>query len=107
MEALYNMDSVKERQECEVYSRIVGYIRPVDSWNEGKQAEFKDRLTYNTKTMSDELQGVVDAEVVEEVVAEESVVTPESIDEAVSEELEAEAEAGAAAEEVEVAEEAA
>lgn len=31
------------RTECEVYSRIVGYLRPVDQWNEGKQAEFKMR----------------------------------------------------------------
>jgi len=26
-----------------VYSRIVGYFRPVKDWNEGKQEEFKDR----------------------------------------------------------------
>jgi ribonucleoside-triphosphate reductase len=31
------------RTECEVYSRIVGYLRPVDQWNEGKQAEFMKR----------------------------------------------------------------
>ncbi|OGY43754.1 MAG: hypothetical protein A3B89_02610 [Candidatus Buchananbacteria bacterium RIFCSPHIGHO2_02_FULL_40_13] len=34
------------RQACEVYSRVVGYIRPVASWNPGKQSEYKDRLTY-------------------------------------------------------------
>jgi len=34
------------RQPCEVYSRIVGYIRPVDQWNPGKQSEFSDRLTF-------------------------------------------------------------
>lgn len=28
---------------CEVYSRIVGYLRPVAQWNEGKQAEFLQR----------------------------------------------------------------
>lgn len=32
--------------ECEVYSRVVGYLRPVDQWNEGKQQEFKNRTTY-------------------------------------------------------------
>ena len=32
---------------CEVYSRVVGYIRPVKDWNEGKQAEFKDRKKFN------------------------------------------------------------
>ena len=32
--------------ECEVYSRIVGYIRPVQQWNKGKQAEFGTRKTF-------------------------------------------------------------
>ena len=32
---------------CEVWSRSVGYLRPVDQWNEGKQEEFKDRRTYD------------------------------------------------------------
>ena len=31
----------------EVYSRIVGYYRPVQNWNVGKKEEFKDRQTYN------------------------------------------------------------
>ena len=30
---------------CEVYSRVVGYIRPVNQWNDGKQEEFKMRKT--------------------------------------------------------------
>lgn len=28
---------------CEVYSRVVGYFRPVSQWNRGKQQEFKER----------------------------------------------------------------
>ncbi|MDD8026917.1 MAG: ribonucleoside triphosphate reductase [Acidobacteriota bacterium] len=32
--------------ETEVYSRIVGYLRPVRTWNDGKQQEFKDRTPY-------------------------------------------------------------
>jgi anaerobic ribonucleoside-triphosphate reductase len=32
---------------CEVYSRIVGYLRPVQNWNKGKQQEFEDRQTYH------------------------------------------------------------
>jgi ribonucleoside-triphosphate reductase len=32
---------------CEVYSRVVGYLRPVDQWNAGKQAEFSGRKTYD------------------------------------------------------------
>ena len=32
--------------DCEVYSRIVGYLRPTDQWNEGKEEEFRLRKTY-------------------------------------------------------------
>ena len=35
------------KQPCEVYSRIVGYLRLVQQWNKGKQEEFKDRKTLN------------------------------------------------------------
>lgn len=28
---------------CEVYSRVVGYFRPVQNWNPGKRQEFKER----------------------------------------------------------------
>jgi ribonucleoside-triphosphate reductase (formate) len=38
-----------QRQKCEVYSRVVGYIRPVQQWNKGKKAEFVDRRTYVVK----------------------------------------------------------
>jgi ribonucleoside-triphosphate reductase len=34
-------------RECEVYSRVVGYLRPVSAWNNGKQAEWSVRKTYN------------------------------------------------------------
>ena len=33
--------------ECEIYSRIVGYIRPVKGWNKGKKAEFANRKTFD------------------------------------------------------------
>ncbi|MEM2587893.1 MAG: anaerobic ribonucleoside-triphosphate reductase, partial [Candidatus Bathyarchaeia archaeon] len=33
--------------KCEVYSRVVGYFRPVDQWNDGKQSEFKIRRTFD------------------------------------------------------------
>lgn len=33
-------------QETEVWSRIVGYYRPVKNWNKGKQAEFSQRRTF-------------------------------------------------------------
>jgi len=33
-------------QKCEVYSRVCGYMRPVSTWNDAKQAEFRDRKTF-------------------------------------------------------------
>ncbi len=35
--------------ECEVYSRVVGYLRPVGQWNDAKQAEFSLRKTFKTE----------------------------------------------------------
>ena len=35
-----------ERQPCEVWTRIMGYHRPVDQANIGKQQEFKDRVFF-------------------------------------------------------------
>ena len=35
-------------QETEIYSRVVGYLRPVKQWNLGKQAEFNMRKTFKT-----------------------------------------------------------
>jgi anaerobic ribonucleoside-triphosphate reductase len=32
--------------ETEVYSRIVGYLRPIRTWNDGKQQEFRERTPY-------------------------------------------------------------
>ena len=32
-------------QKCEIYSRVVGYLRPVNQWNDGKREEFKLRKT--------------------------------------------------------------
>ena len=33
-------------QKTEIYSRVVGYFRPVSDWNKGKKEEFKERKTY-------------------------------------------------------------
>ena len=45
-----------ENKECphcgartEIYSRITGYYRPVNNWNDGKSQEFKERKTYDIK----------------------------------------------------------
>ncbi len=36
-------------ESCEVFSRVVGYISPVNQWNEGKAEEFKNRKYFNIK----------------------------------------------------------
>lgn len=38
-------------EKCEVYSRVVGYLRPVSQWNDGKQSEYKIRKTFDTKEL--------------------------------------------------------
>ena len=40
-------ESEDKRTKCEVYSRVVGYLRPVNQWNLGKQQEFYDRKTFD------------------------------------------------------------
>ena len=35
------------RVRCEVYSRVVGYFRPVEQWNDAKRAEFFDRVVFD------------------------------------------------------------
>jgi len=34
-------------EECEVYSRVVGYHSPTSHWNNGKKEEFKQRETFD------------------------------------------------------------
>ena len=36
----------EERQPCEIWSRVMGYHRPVSSYNIGKQGEFKQRKNF-------------------------------------------------------------
>lgn len=36
----------KCNERCEVFSRVVGYFRPVRNWNEGKAEEFKHRKEF-------------------------------------------------------------
>ena len=47
------IDNLKEQlkdvhgTKCEVFSRVVGYMRPVQNWNKGKKQEYFMRKTYN------------------------------------------------------------
>jgi anaerobic ribonucleoside-triphosphate reductase len=42
----FSKKTTAKRVPCEVYSRIVGYLRPVQNWNRGKKQEFYERKTY-------------------------------------------------------------
>jgi anaerobic ribonucleoside-triphosphate reductase len=39
-------------RKCEVYSRIVGYFRPVADWNKGKKEEFENRKNYQISKLN-------------------------------------------------------
>ncbi len=47
----------------EIYSRVVGYYRPVNQWNKGKQEEFEQRKEYhvNQSTLNTEADKVLSA----------------------------------------------
>jgi len=40
---------LRNYRPCEVYSRSVGYLRPVQQWNAGKQEEFRQRKEFVVK----------------------------------------------------------
>jgi len=39
--------SLTNFQPCEVYSRVVGYIRPVQQWHKGKKQEYDERKPFS------------------------------------------------------------
>jgi ribonucleoside-triphosphate reductase len=46
-------------QETEIYSRVVGYLRPVKQWNDGKQAEYALRKPFRLESVDPELNVTV------------------------------------------------
>ena len=38
--------TLRNWRKCEIYSRVVGYLRPVKQWNKGKVEEFKQRKEF-------------------------------------------------------------
>jgi len=38
----------KKRVPCEIYSRVVGYIRPINQWNDSKKEEFDEREVFDS-----------------------------------------------------------
>lgn len=41
-----------ERQPCEIWSRVMGYLRPTTDYNIGKRSEFRDRLFFKPNDQS-------------------------------------------------------
>jgi len=39
-------EETTQRQECEIYSRVTGYMRPIQNWNDAKKAEWNERKTF-------------------------------------------------------------
>ena len=39
----------EDRQECEIWTRVMGYFRPVSQFNIGKKGEYKERVFYDTE----------------------------------------------------------
>ena len=50
--------------QTEVYTRIVGYYRPVSNWNPGKKAEYSDRVEFNAQMAADSVEVAKAAEAV-------------------------------------------
>lgn len=48
-ETAINDEDETGRTRCEIWQRVMGYCRPVSSWNKGKQQEFKDRKYFVLK----------------------------------------------------------
>ncbi|MGN7613922.1 anaerobic ribonucleoside-triphosphate reductase [Magnetococcales bacterium HHB-1] len=42
-----------ERQPCEVWSRVMGYHRPVSAFNPGKQSEYAERKLFKEPSIMD------------------------------------------------------
>lgn len=47
-----------ERQPCEIWTRCMGYFRPVDNFNIGKKQEFAERKYFNQKIALDDSKPV-------------------------------------------------
>jgi len=43
----------RDRTRCQVWSRVVGYYRPMDDWNSAKKAEWTDRTKYEPPQLPD------------------------------------------------------
>ena len=47
----------EERQECEIWTRVMGYYRPVSAFNIGKKAEHDERVFFTEEKAKPHLEG--------------------------------------------------
>ena len=53
MDHFFNANGERvERTRCEIYTRVMGYYRPVSQFNNGKKSEFYSRSYFKTQTCS-------------------------------------------------------
>ena len=45
----------EERQSCEIWTRVMGYYRPVSEFNIGKKSEHKERVSFRESTVAPSL----------------------------------------------------
>ncbi len=57
-------------RQCEVYSRVVGYHRPVQNWNHGKKEEFKERIEFNIEKSVNNLKNGTSEQQAESIICE-------------------------------------
>ena len=53
----------KNRQKCEVFSRSMGFIRPIENFNIGKRSEFEERKTFKESIISRAINKLLKREV--------------------------------------------
>ena len=64
-------------RKTEVYSRITGYYRPIQNWNDGKSQEYKDRKVYDISRSSLKRAGIAGSTVTVDSVVEEKAEVAE------------------------------
>lgn len=47
----------EDRQPCEVWTRVMGYFRPVSNYNKGKKSEFAERVYFDQKKAMEKING--------------------------------------------------
>lgn len=56
---------VKCNMKCEVFSRVVGYHRPIQNWNRGKREEFEQRVPFSAEKSLKEHKEMSEAKPIE------------------------------------------